>query len=61
MCSGPKEKWQEEERKQLQSLARSHNLVLMQIAKAKAEMQEIEAETALYKEQISVLGKSVKR
>jgi hypothetical protein len=56
-CSGSsKDRWAEEERRQLAQLSQVHDTVLRQIAKAKHDMRDLETENAAFREQLSVVS-----
>jgi hypothetical protein len=54
--AGSKERFADDERRQLASLSATHQSVLRQIAKTKAEMRDMEAETAAFREQLAAIG-----
>ncbi len=54
--TGSKERFADDERRQLASLGATHQSVLRQIAKTKAEMRDMEAETAAFREQLAAIG-----
>lgn len=54
--TGSKERFADDERRQLASLSATHQSVLRQIAKTKAEMRDMEAETAAFREQLAAIG-----
>ena len=54
--AGSKERFADDERRQLAALSATHQSVLRQIAKTKAEMRDMEAETAAFREQLAAIG-----